>query len=204
MNTNNKQQFKLIVGLGNPDKEYENTRHNIGFALLDELSCRYRINLKKDSKFSAWTGNGELNLAKDKSYKLVLAKPATYMNNSGNAVVKLLNYFKINLADLIVIHDEVALPLGKIRIAAGRGSAGHHGVESIMQMTGEKCFIRLRIGVGPDPGGDLRKDYVLKKFKTSEKKLLEKVTLVSYEALETILLKGSEKAMDKFNGIEIK
>ena len=100
------------------------------------------------------------------------------------------------------MHDEVALDLGKIRISSCRSSAGHHGVESIIQMIG-KDFTRLRIGIGPDPGGDVRKDFVLDKFNKQEQSLLNKIINISCEALETIISKGPEKAMDKFNGLEL-
>ena len=187
--------MKLIVGLGNPGKEYEDTRHNIGFGIIDEITKKYRISLKQEKHLSSWS-------VKEKDF--VLAKPDTFMNNSGSAVVELLNWFKLEISDLIVVHDEVALDIGKIRISHGRSAAGHHGIESIIQMTGGKQdFTRLRIGIGPDPGGDIRADYVLGKFTNKENKVIEKVIGISIEAIEMLLNKDVESVMNKYNGMEI-
>ena len=186
-------QHKIIVGLGNPKKEYENTRHNVGFMIIDAFGKNHSVSIKKERKFLSFCGSSD---------EIILAKPTTFMNNSGDAVLKLLSYFKVKQGDLIVVHDEVALDLGKIRISSKRSSAGHHGVESIIQMIG-KDFTRLRIGIGPDPGGDVRKDFVLDKFNKQEQSLLNKIINISCEALETIISKGPEKAMDKFNGLEL-
>ena len=187
--------MKLVVGLGNPGKEYENTRHNIGFRVLDEIAERYKISLKQEKHLSSFCSKGR---------NLILAKPDTFMNSSGSAVVKLLHWFKLELSDLIVIHDEVALDIGKIRISHGRSSAGHHGIESIIQMTGGKQdFTRLRIGIGPDPGGDIRADYVLGKFTNKENKVIEKVINVSIEAIEMLLSKDADFVMNQYNGITV-
>ena len=126
------------------------------------------------------------------------------MNNSGEAVLKLLNWFKIEHSDLIVVHDEVALNLGKVRINFNSGAGGHHGVESIIQMLGDKQeFTRLRIGIGPDPGGDVRADYVLKKFGKEEENLVKKVTELSVSALEDLIINSVDAVMNKFNGMEV-
>ncbi|MBI2995650.1 MAG: aminoacyl-tRNA hydrolase [Candidatus Melainabacteria bacterium] len=191
---------KLIIGLGNPTEEYKDTRHNIGFTVLNTLSKKYKISKKKEKKLLCWYGHG-----KTENYNIILAWPTTYMNNSGNAVVKLLNYFKIDSKDLIVVHDEVALNLGKIRIVFNSSAAGHHGVESIIQsLGGVQEFTRLRVGIGPDPGGDIRADYVLRKFTPNEEKLVKKVVDISVDAIEIIINENIEKAMNKFNGVEIK
>lgn len=187
--------MKLVVGLGNPGKEYNNTRHNIGFRVIDEIAKRYKISLKQEKHLSSFCGKGE---------NLILAKPDTFMNNSGSAVVKLFNWFKLEISDLIVVHDEVALDIGKIRISHGRSSAGHHGIESIIQMTGGKQdFTRLRIGIGPDPGGDIRADYVLGTFTNKENKVIETVISISIEAIEMLLNESAESVMNKYNGMEI-
>ena len=196
-------QYKLIVALGNPGTEYENTRHNIGFTALHAFGEKYKIARKQEDKLSAWYGKGNVTLNINQ-YDLVLAWPTTFMNNSGNAVVKLLHWFKIEPKDLIVVHDEIALNLGKIRIGFDSGAAGHHGVESIIQMLGgTQEFTRLRIGVGPDPGGDKRRDFVLERFTPDEKELIKGVIDTSVSAIETIISKGANEAMNKFNGIEI-
>ena len=197
-------QSKLIVALGNPGTEYENTRHNVGFALLDAFGEKYQIVGKQEDKLLSWYGKGKLKLD-DTDFNVILAWPTTFMNHSGDAVVKLLSWFKIKPDDLIVVHDEVALNLGKIRISFNSGAAGHHGVESIIQMLGGvEEFTRLRIGIGPDPGGDKRADYVLRKFLPDEKKLLENVIGISIQAIETTISKNVGEAMNKFNGKEIK
>ena len=192
---------KLILGLGNPGTEYENTRHNIGFAVVDAFGEKYKIVGKQEDKFFSWYGREKIMGG---NYDLILAWPTTFMNKSGEAVKKLLNWFKLKPNDLIVVHDDVALNLGKIRISFNSGPAGHHGVESIiLYLGGTEEFTRLRIGIGPDPGGDKRADYVLKKFTCDEEKLLIKVVNLSVEALETIIVKDVGEAMNKYNGLEI-
>ena len=196
-------QSKLIVGLGNPGTEYERTRHNIGFQVLDAFGEKYQIKGKQEDKLSSWYGKGKVKI-NNSELDLILAWPTTFMNNSGEAVAKLLHWFKLEAGDLIIVHDEVALNLGKIRVGFNNSSAGHHGIESIIQMLGGvQEFTRLRIGVGPDPGGDKRRDFVLEKFTSDESGLVEKVKTLSIEAIETILVKDVGEAMNQFNGIEI-
>lgn len=193
----------LIVGLGNPGKEYEETRHNVGFKVIEALSEKYNISLKADSKFSSIYGTGEVAIDGE-NYKLTLAMPTTYMNNSGFAISKLVNWFKLDPKKLIVVHDEVAIDLGKIRISHKRGAGGHHGIESAIKMLGgSQDFSRIRIGVGPDPGGDMRADFVLSKFTNKDKKVFEKVCGLSIEAIEMLLSSKPEDVMNKFNGMEI-
>jgi PTH1 family peptidyl-tRNA hydrolase len=158
---------------------------------------------KEEKKLLSWYGKEKIEIDKE-SCEIILAWPTTFMNNSGEAVVKLLNWFKIKPSDLIVVHDDVALNLGKIRINFNSGAGGHHGVESIIQMLGgEQEFTRLRIGIGPDPGGDIRADYVLKRFAKEEENLVKKIIELSISALETIITKDVGEAMNKFNGIEV-
>lgn len=194
---------KLIVALGNPGNEYENTRHNVGFAVLDAFGEKYKISGKEEKKLSSWCGKEKIEIEKE-NYEIILAWPTTFMNHSGDAVIKLLSWFKLEPSDLIVVHDDVALNLGKIRINFNSGAGGHHGIESIIQMLGgNQEFTRLRIGIGPDPGGDIRADYVLRKFSKEEESLLKKITELSLSALEAIITKDVGEAMNKFNGIEI-
>lgn len=193
-------QSKLIVGLGNPPAEYENTRHNVGFVILDEFSKKHKISNKQDKDLLCSYGKGKFL-----DHNLIVAWPTTFVNKSGDAVVRLMKWFKLKTDNLIVVHDDVALKFGKIRISFNSGAAGHHGVESIIQMLGgDKGFCRLRVGVGPDPGGDERRDYVLTKFTNKEKKLLKKVVALSSEAIETLITKDPYEAMNQFNGIELK
>lgn len=194
---------KLIVALGNPGNEYENTRHNVGFAVLDAFEEKYKISGKEEKKLLSWCGKEKIEIEKE-NHEIILAWPTTFMNHSGDAVIKLLNWFKLEPSDLIVVHDDVALNLGKIRINFNSSAGGHHGIESIIQMLGgNQEFARLRIGIGPDPGGDIRADYVLRKFSKEEESLLKKVTELSLSALEAIITKDVGEAMNKFNGIEI-
>ena len=196
-------QSKLIIGLGNPGTEYDNTRHNIGFAVLDAFGEKYKIQGKQEDKLSSWYGKGNIEI-NSSIYNLILGWPTTFMNHSGEAAIKLINWFKLKPQDLIVVHDEVALNLGKIRIGFNNSSAGHHGVESIIQMLGgNQEFTRLRVGIGPDPGGDIRKDFVLKKFSKDDQKLVSKVIELSVEALEYLIVHDAGEAMNKFNGVEI-
>ena len=195
-------QSKLIVGLGNPGEEYENTRHNIGFAFLDKFGEKHKILGKQKQRLSSWIGKGEIELSGNK-YILILAWPTTYMNASGEAVLKLMSYYKIKPSDIVVIHDDVALNLGKIRVGFNSGAGGQHGVESIISHIGNQEFGRLRIGIGPDPGGDKRADFVLSKFSGEEKNIVDNVIATSIDALETILVKDFGEAMNKFNGLEI-
>lgn len=157
---------KLVVGLGNPGTKYANTKHNIGFILLDMLLTHHD---------PTWLGKKNL---KSEIFKLgtsVFAKPQTYMNASGEAVVKLLNFYKYSVADLLVIHDDADLELGRIKLAKNSGSAGHHGIESISGMLKTLDFTRLRIGVGRPANSkfDLH-DYVLSEFTVEEKELILK------------------------------
>ena len=193
---------KLIVGLGNPGAEYDHTRHNVGFAVLDAFGEKYKILGKEKKRLSSWIGKEEVEINRSK-YDLILAWPTTFMNSSGEAVLKLLSFYKIKPQDVIVIHDDVALNLGKIRVGFNSGAGGQHGVESIISNIGNQEFSRLRIGVGPDPGGDKRADYVLSKFNDTEKNIASKVVSTSIEAIETILEKDVGEAMNKFNGLEI-
>ena len=197
-------QSKIIIGLGNPGTEYENTRHNIGFAVLDGFGEKYKIVGKQRDKLSSWCGKGTVKI-NEIEYKLILAWPTTFMNDSGIAAQKLLKWYKLKVNDLIIVHDDVSLNLGKIRISFNSSSGGHHGVESIIQtLGGNQEFTRLRVGIGPDPGGDKRADYVLKKIAQDEEKIVKKVINVSIEALETVITKDVGEAMNKFNGLEVK
>lgn len=196
-------QSKLIIGLGNPGAEYENTRHNIGFVILDVFSEKHKVIVQKKDKLSSKCGKEVVSLD-DKEYSIMLGLPTTFMNNSGIAVQKLLNWYKLNVKDLIVVHDDTSLNLGKIRVSFDSSAGGHHGVESIIQHLNSQEFTRLRIGIGPDPGGDRRKDHVLDKFKRQETPLVIKIINISIQALEIIITKNIEEAMNKFNGLEIK
>ena len=151
---------KLIVGLGNPGSDYDGTRHNIGFEVLDLIAKKYGLVFEKNKKFKSLVAKGT---------GFMLLKPLTFMNHSGTAVSKLAGFYKIPHENILVIHDDVSIEFGKIRESFNRGAGGQHGVEDIIsKLGGSKNFHRLRIGVGPDPGGDKRADYVLSKFSEEE------------------------------------
>ena len=192
----------LIVGLGNPGERYENTRHNIGFMVVDELA-RKLLPLGK----TAWQLNKKFN-AEVLSYKskVILAKPLTMMNACGFAVAKLVNFYKIKPENLFVVHDDLDLPLGKVKIVVGHGSAGHHGIDSIVEELKIGEFIRFRVGVGHPRRGESRNldrneviEYVLEDFvgkqKTEAKKAVKKTT----EAVIWALEKGLTVAMNRYN-----
>ena len=191
----------LIIGLGNPGKKYDNTRHNVGFIVVDEFQRKNKFPVfKLSNKFLAETSEENLN-----GEKIILAKPRTFMNESGKSVKKLVSSSGLKISDLWVIHDDIDLPLGKIRIVKNRGAAGHKGVESIAKTLGTKDFVRFRIGIRPTTiiRGQKTKinveNFVLQKFKKEEEKIIETVIGKAIEAIEFSLKERVEKAMSEFN-----
>ena len=160
--------MKLIVGLGNPGKQYAETRHNLGFQILDQFLTSF----PEKSKVNVPDLVGELYRVG--ANKLVL-KPTSYMNNSGVEVKKVINFFKIQMSDLLVVHDEVDLPWGELKLEMGRGSAGHQGVESIIEKLRTKEFFRLRVGVNKPPENIPTDQYVLENFSSEEEKKLSDI-----------------------------
>jgi len=188
---------KLIVGLGNPEGRYANTRHNVGFRVVDLLGTINGAQFKSVSKQQAL-------MAILPAENLILAKPTTYMNKSGEAVQAILHYFDIAREDLLVVHDDVAMPLGRLRLQRGGGAGGQHGVESILEhLSGDDRFHRLKVGVGPDPGGHVRANYVLSSVRPEDFELSEKVIGVSADAAMSWLKSGIQQAMNVFNGMTI-
>lgn len=187
----------LIVGLGNPGKKYENTRHNIGFMIVESLKLKVKSfsDWKNNKKLLSEISEGEIN-----GQKVILANPQTFMNLSGKAVKNLVNFYKIKLPGLVVIHDDLDLPLGKIKISVGRGSAGHKGVESIIRELKTKDFVRFRVGICPKTGKPKNPEgFVLQKFTKDEEKIVKEVIKKTCEATEFYLEEGLEKAMTKYN-----
>jgi PTH1 family peptidyl-tRNA hydrolase len=188
----------LIVGLGNPGKKYEKTRHNVGFMTVEGLK------LKVES-FSDWRNIGKLQAkiseGEISSQRVILVKPQTFMNESGKSVKSLTKQYALTANNLIVIHDDLDLPLGKIRISVGIGSAGHKGVESIIRELGTKDFVRFRIGIKPlkTVREQETEKFVLKKFDKPEEKILKEAIEKTIEAVETTIKEGVEKAMSRFN-----
>ncbi len=193
--------MKLIVGLGNPGRGYANNRHNVGFICLSHFARTQGIRFDK-KQGRARIGTGEVA-----GNKVVLAKPQTYMNLSGESVSRLIKKFDINLNDLLVIHDDLDLPLGKIRIRLGGGSAGHKGVNSIITELGSQDFIRIRVGIGrPNIIGDSAEineadiiAYVLSDFAPEEKQPITQVIPRVSEAILCLLTEGLTAAMNKYN-----
>lgn len=172
----------LIAGLGNPGKEYEKTRHNAGFRLLDYFRNENRDNFS-DWKFNKKI-NGDISIGKTDGKKIVLLKPQTFMNLSGKAIQAAVNFYKIPIEDLIVIHDEIDLPLGIFRFSKNSSSAGHKGAQNIIDALGTKNFMRLRIGVDNRGGRKIETEkYVLEKFLNSEQKIIQKTLAESSNKL---------------------
>ncbi len=184
----------LIVGLGNPGLAYRHNRHNVGFMVADALANKLEIPLKR-VKFKAQIGNGKLE-----DIPIIIAKPLTFMNNSGEAVAPLVRYFKVPLERLLVIHDDMDLPLGTLRMRPSGGSAGHNGMISIFDKLGTNAIPRLRVGIGRPPGRMDPADYVLQDFSRSEEELLSMVIAQAYEAVLAFITTGLEKAMNTYNG----
>jgi len=184
----------LIVGLGNPGLAYRYNRHNVGFMVADALADKLEIPLKR-VKFKAQIGNGKLG-----DIPVIIAKPLTFMNNSGEAVAPLVRYFKVPLERLLVIHDDMDLPLGTLRMRPSGGSAGHNGMLSIFDKLGTNAIPRLRVGIGRPPGRMDPADYVLQDFPRSEEELLSMVIAQACEAALAFITTGLEKAMNTYNG----
>ncbi len=190
----NKDLPVMIVGLGNPGPVYRHTRHNFGFLALDELAEELNIQVKR-LKFKAMIGEGRFNES-----KVVLVKPMTFMNESGRAVAPLLRYFKLPLPNLLVIHDDLDLPLGTLRLRPSGGTSGQRGMASIITHLGTQEFPRMRLGIGRPPGQMDPVDYVLKNFLPSENELLAIVLRTAVEASQNFIKEGLTQTMNKYNG----
>lgn len=185
--------MELIVGLGNPGKEYEASRHNVGFLVLNLLARTHGIPLNERKYKSRW-GKGQIN-----AHPVILSKPHTYMNLSGEAVKLFLTPFSLTPRQLVVIHDDLDLSFGRIKIKDKGGNGGHKGIQSIMNALGTGDFPRIRVGIGRPPDGLDAADYVLQPFDATEKRSLNDVLTRSREALELLLGKGIQAAMNQYN-----
>ena len=184
----------LVVGLGNPDRKYENTRHNTGWLALDYIAEKLDCKVNK-IKYKSLIGTCEIGGA-----KVMLMKPTTYMNNSGQAVVEAMNFYKIPAENVIVIFDDISLDVGKMRIRSKGSDGGQKGMRSIINLSGSQAFPRIKIGIGakPNPDWDLA-DWVLSKFTDKEMKDLEKMFENAYKAVELIIDGKMDRAMNLFN-----
>jgi PTH1 family peptidyl-tRNA hydrolase len=184
---------KIIVGLGNPGARYANTRHNLGFWVVDLLASRWQLALTK-RKFQSAVAEGMV-----KGEKVILVKPQTFMNRSGEAVGPLVRFFGASLSDVLVIYDDMALDPGVIRIRARGSAGGHNGMKSIIAHLGSEEFPRLRLGIGAPPGEIDSADYVLQGVSGAEHKILQKACILAADAVELWLSQGVEPAMNFYN-----
>lgn len=188
------KEIYLIAGFGNPGREYRNTRHNVGFKVIDSLVSEFNTKLTK-VQFKAMIGSAELDNA-----HIILAKPQTFMNLSGQAVASLIRFYKIPLDHVIVAHDDIDLPLGTIRIRPGGGSGGQKGLASTIEKLGTQDFPRMRIGIGRPSGSQEAAGYVLQEFSSADAKVLIDVLPTAVQAMRTFISDGLEAAMTRFNG----
>ncbi len=188
--------MKLIVGLGNPGAKYRHTRHNVGFATLDEIARRSGV------EFESAPADAMIAKVRDAAVPVLLAKPLTFMNLSGHAVGDLLRYFRIEIPDLFVLADDVNLPLGRLRARARSSDGGHNGLRSIIAQLGTQEFSRLRIGVGRGhPERDLA-DHVLSRFDPAERDAIASAIARAADAAEVFVTDGIAQVMNRFNGPE--
>lgn len=189
----------LIVGLGNPGPDYDSTYHNVGFRVVDEMAERYNSRLRQQ------VGPA---LISDKivigGETVVLVQPQTFMNHSGLALAKLFERFESGITDVIVIYDDLALPIGKLRVRQKGSAGGHNGIKSLISSTGSDEFLRVRVGIMPDhPVGNVR-DFVLSRVSKADRALLDQAEEVAAKAAESLITSGLEKTMAAFNGIDLR
>jgi len=184
----------IIVGLGNPGREYQHNRHNVGFMVVDQLAESAGIPIRRVS-FRALIGKGSLD-----GQPAILAKPQTFMNDSGTAVAAIMRYHKIPFENLLVVHDDLDLPFGCLRLRPEGSAGGQRGMASIIKQLNTQVFARLRVGIGRPPGRMDPRDYVLHDFDVSENVLLPEVLQSAMQAIHMFLLNGIEQAMNAYNG----
>ncbi len=190
-------RLRLVAGLGNPGSDYEKTRHNAGFIAVDELAAAFSIGLEK-KKFNCVFGRGKIE-----GIDTVIAKPMSFMNLSGDPLVRLAGFFKILSEDMIIVHDDIDLTMGRLKIKWKGGHGGHNGVRSVVESFGDGDFVRVKIGIGRGEGekGDRNRvtNHVLGKFRSHEITAFDKAVAAANDAVKTILTKGPKIAMNQFN-----
>ena len=183
----------VVAGLGNPGDKYRGTRHNVGFFVIEALSSEYAIPLGR-RKFDAFYGRGSV-----RGVEVILIKPQSYMNRSGVPIRRLIEYFGISHRNMLVVHDDIDLVYGRIKIKVKGGHAGHNGVRSIIDTLGDENFTRLRVGIGRSESESNVTGHVLGRFRPDEKKILEQIVARSRDAAVTILCEGTKEGMNRFN-----
>jgi len=191
------QRLKLVVGLGNPGRVYDNSRHNLGFRCINRFARDQGIRFEKQRSKSR-VGFGRVG-----GESVILAKPQTFMNLSGESVGPLVQYYRIGLEDLLVIYDDVDLPLGTLRIREKAGAAGHNGMKSIIQHLGSHAFPRIRVGIRPPEDTEITSprtpEFVLGRFSHEERQIVERICSLAAEAIESVLVDGLSTSMNKYN-----
>lgn len=190
------EDLHLIVGLGNPGAEYARTRHNAGFRLVEKLGERWKTDWSATKRFSS-----RLARIERAGHRVLLCKPQTFVNSSGDAVGALVGFYQVPLRNLLILLDDADLPLGELRLRMRGSSGGHHGLESIEQHLGTREFARLRIGIGRRNGEREITGHVLGRFAAAESAMVEKVLVVACDQVECWLDAGIQKAMSQFNGV---
>jgi PTH1 family peptidyl-tRNA hydrolase len=188
----------LVAGLGNPGAEYDGSRHNVGFEVVDMLADRYGGRLRKGRERAL------VDEVRIGGSRVALAQPQTYMNLSGEAVAPLVRRFGIEDPErLVVVHDELDLPLGRMKVKVGGGLAGHNGLRSIKAHLHSDAFVRIRLGVGKPPSKEQGADHVLRRVGKAERKVLAEIVGLAADAVEVILAEGAEAAMTRYNGTDV-
>jgi PTH1 family peptidyl-tRNA hydrolase len=187
----------LVVGLGNPGKEYAGNRHNVGFLVADLLASRVGAKFGRSKRAHAEVAEGRLGFG---GPKLILAKPLTFMNLAGGAVVALAQFFKVPVEQVIAVHDELDVPFGQVRAKRGGGEGGHNGLRSMSKSLAGKEYARVRFGIGRPPGRQDPADYVLSDFSGAERKELEFLVDRAADVVEAVVLEGVEWAQNKYHG----
>jgi len=183
----------MVVGLGNPGEDYRQTRHNAGFLVIDALAGHYKIDVNR-SKFDTLYGRGVVN-----GVAVILLKPMAFMNRSGPPVQKIAHYFKILLQDILVVHDDIDLAFGRLKIKQKGGDGGHKGIRSIMGAFGGGDFTRLRMGIGRPEAERNVTGHVLGGFSIEETQVLDRIVTTAKEAVVTVLCSGAREGMNRFN-----
>ena len=193
---------QLIVGLGNPEPKYDRTRHNIGFAAIDAIACAWQINLSENRKYFGEFGEGQKHLT-----KIRLLKPLTYMNRSGQSIRAVTDWFKLPPTSVLIIYDDMDLPLGKLRLRLSGSAGGHNGMKSAISHLGNQNFPRLRIGIGKPQNAVVGEantiSYVLGQFNAQESAMVTEILSLVVDCVELSLKQGVEQAMNRYNNRSI-